>query len=64
MPGLDRTGPNGKGSRTGRGMGKCNSQSSSAANVPEQNTGRFSPGSGRGLRRGRGNGMNRGFGQQ
>jgi hypothetical protein len=29
MPGLDRTGPEGKGSRTGRGVGKCkpNSQS-------------------------------------
>jgi len=24
MPGLDRTGPEGKGSRTGRGLGKCN----------------------------------------
>lgn len=24
MPGLDRTGPEGKGSQTGRGLGKCN----------------------------------------
>ncbi|MBN1596808.1 MAG: DUF5320 domain-containing protein [Bacteroidales bacterium] len=24
MPGFDRTGPEGKGSRTGRGLGKCN----------------------------------------
>ena len=27
MPGLDRTGPEGGGSRTGRGMGKCNPDS-------------------------------------
>ncbi|MBN2598210.1 DUF5320 domain-containing protein [Labilibaculum sp.] len=25
MPGLDRSGPEGKGARTGRGMGRCNS---------------------------------------
>ena len=25
MPRLDRTGPKGKGSRSGRGLGKCNS---------------------------------------
>ena len=25
MPGFDRTGPRGEGSKTGRGLGKCNS---------------------------------------
>ena len=29
MPGLDRTGPEGTGSRTGRGLGKCNPESQS-----------------------------------
>jgi hypothetical protein len=29
MPGLDKTGPLGKGSRTGKGMGNCVTQSSS-----------------------------------
>jgi len=24
MPGLDKTGPEGQGSKTGRGLGKCN----------------------------------------
>ena len=27
MPGLDRTGPEGRGSSTGRGLGKCNPDS-------------------------------------
>ena len=29
MPGLDRTGPEGRGSRTGRGFGNCNPDSQS-----------------------------------
>ena len=28
MPRLDRTGPEGKGSKTGRGMGRCNPDNS------------------------------------
>ena len=27
MPGLDRTGPEGKGAKTGRGFGRCNPRS-------------------------------------
>lgn len=52
MPNLDRTGPEGKGSKTGRGMGKCRRDSNSEG---PQNSGM-----GRGLGRGRGHG--RGFG--
>ena len=44
MPGLDRTGPEGQGSRTGRRLGKCNS-----GNQPE--TSNFPGKRGRGLRR-------------
>lgn len=57
MPNMDGTGPQGKGPRTGRGMGKC---------PPNQNetqtpVGRGQGGLGRGL--GRGPGMGRGFGR-
>ncbi len=30
MPGLDRTGPEGQGSQTGRGLGKCNPNNKNA----------------------------------
>jgi len=47
MPGLDRTGPQGQGSRTGRGLGRCNPNNEiSADGLPLQ----------RGLRRGQGRG--------
>jgi hypothetical protein len=36
MPGLDRTGPGGKGSRTGRQLGKCNPNMET---LPEPGTG-------------------------
>ena len=38
MPGLDRTGPESKGSRTGRGLGKCNpdSQVTGTDTAPEE----------------------------
>lgn len=49
MPGFDRTGPEGKGSMTGRGMGPCN------PNAPK--------GFGRGRGRGLGRGIGRGFGR-
>jgi hypothetical protein len=63
MPGLDRTGPEGKGSRTGRQMGKCANKDSSDPD-PETPLGR-EPGSGlgRGLGRGMGRGMGRGAGR-
>ncbi|MBN2421927.1 DUF5320 domain-containing protein [Candidatus Woesearchaeota archaeon] len=48
MPQGDRTGPNGQGSMTGRGMGYCN--------------GYNSPGFTRGMPMGRGFGYSRGFG--
>ena len=53
MPGFDRTGPEGKGPRTGRGMGQCNPKTPKG-----QNTGRgfgrgfFGRGAGRGFGRG------------
>jgi hypothetical protein len=36
MPGLDKTGPEGKGSRTGRGLGICGDQSSDSTKLQEQ----------------------------
>lgn len=63
MPGLNRTGPEGEGSRTGRGMGKCNPDSKS--NGPDttsedvQNERGFRRGSGRGRGQGQGQGRNR-----
>jgi len=57
MPGLDRTGPEGRGSRTGRGLGKCNpdSQSNGTDNtsndVPDERG--FRGGFGRGRAQGR-----------
>ena len=49
MPGYDRTGPEGQGSRTGRQMGKCgNSENSASGHEPQ---------TGRGLGRGMGRGV-------
>lgn len=58
MPGLDRTGPEGKGSRTGRGLGKCkpNNKNSEEQNDLED----FPRGRGLGLGRKRGRGFGRG----
>jgi hypothetical protein len=55
MPGLDRTGPEGKGSRTGRAMGKCNPKKEDSSAQEEQNL------QGRGMGRGLGKGPGRGF---
>lgn len=38
MPGLDRRGPEGKGARTGRGMGRCNSKIDSENEVQGETT--------------------------
>ncbi len=58
MPQLDRTGPESKGAKTGRGMGRCNPDHSiqiKSSTDSNQGTGR------RGL--GRGKGLGRGFGR-
>ncbi len=66
MPGRDGTGPTGKGSRTGRGMGNCTSTGSnptplSSANRPyEQRLSLWDSTFGRLFGRGRGNRGNRG----
>jgi uncharacterized protein DUF5320 len=51
MPGFDRTGPAGEGSRTGRQMGKCSNG--------ENNVGGQEPFNGRGQGRGMGRGVGR-----
>lgn len=56
MPGFDRTGPEGKGSQTGRGMGKCNPENNSSEGI------QFGRGLGRGFGRNSGGGQGRGRG--
>ena len=60
MPGFDGTGPMGQGSRTGRGMGNCNTVNDTVNNnnVQRPRGGAFRCGRGRGL----GRGLGRGFG--
>lgn len=63
MPGRDRTGPEGRGSLTGRGLGGCADGDRLGGQGYGQGYGRgFGPGRGRGFGRGRGGG--RGFGFQ
>ncbi|MBA7552564.1 hypothetical protein ES705_45132 [subsurface metagenome] len=60
MPGFDRTGPEGKGSRTGRAMGKCKPTNQNAnTDVSEES---FPGGRGRGTGRGIGRGFGKGRG--
>jgi len=54
MPGGDATGPQGQGSQTGRGLGKCNPSSETKENFLG-----FGRGMGRGGGRGRGIGLGR-----
>ncbi len=55
MPGLDRSGPEGQGSRTGRQMGKCtNNENSTSGQEPQ-----MGQGLGRGMGRGAGRAANR-----
>ena len=66
MPGGDRTGPTGAGSRTGRGMGACAGFSSPGYMNPAPGQGRVTrpgQGMGRGFGRGRG-GFGKGFGMR
>ena len=66
MPRFDRTGPEGKGSQTGRGLGKCNPKSKETdQQVPGEDPQRpatlnrgYGRGLGRGQRRGRGRDSN------
>jgi len=57
MPRGNRTGPQGQGPKTGRGLGKCNPK----GGTPEQ--GQDGRGSGRRSGQGRGQGIARGSGQ-
>lgn len=54
MPNKDGTGPEGKGSKTGRGMGRCGGRNSADTN---QSAGQ--PGAGRGMGMGMGQGRGR-----
>jgi hypothetical protein len=63
MPGLDRTGPEGQGSRTGRQMGKCASKSEEATDQNMDMEDVRGRGPGRGFGRGLGKGRGRGFGR-
>ena len=55
MPGFDRTGPEGQGSRTGRQLGKCSKPEDQADGKESQ--------TGQGLRRGMGRGAGRAAGR-
>lgn len=55
MPGFDRTGPEGQGSRTGRQMGKCSNKDDNGSGQEPQ--------IGRGLGRGMGRGVGRAAGR-
>lgn len=58
MPGLDKTGPNGQGTGTGRRMGPCFSQNSQGNGRPGCGMGRRAMGNGRGAGRGMRSGQN------
>jgi hypothetical protein len=65
MPGFDRTGPNGEGPRTGRGLGRCNPKKDES---DEKNREDMNPqdewyGRGMGWRHGRGGFRGRGPGR-
>jgi hypothetical protein len=60
MPNQDRTGPEGQGSRTGRGLGKCNPDNEDSNQSKGKGLGR---GQGRGFGRRQGKGSGRGLGR-
>ena len=68
MPGLDRTGPEGKGSQTGRKMGKCNPSKSDSNDPLDQETlserSRFGRGRNQSGEQGRGFGKGDGKGRR
>ena len=65
MPGFNRKGPEGQGSRTGRELGKCNPNNQKANEQPDESENyqgmgrRFGQGMGSGSGRGTGKGMAR-----
>lgn len=66
MPGEDRTGPMGKGPRTGRGLGRCGTpdkEQKDTEGTPENQENEGGWGRGRGEGQGRGRGRGRGFGR-
>lgn len=64
MPGLDRTGPEGQGPRSGRGLGKCNPNKEEANESSNEEKFRAGKGYGRGrFRGGGGRGLGRGSGR-
>lgn len=69
MPGLDKTGPEGQGSATGRGLGRCKKQQPAGNDVSENtprrrlNSDETGQGQGRGAGRGRRRGLGRGLGR-
>lgn len=63
MPNQDRTGPEGQGSRTGRGLGKCNPNNKDL-NEGASEEQRQGKGHGQGRGRGQGKGLGRGQGRK
>ncbi|RLD99650.1 MAG: hypothetical protein DRJ13_09690 [Bacteroidetes bacterium] len=71
MPGFDRTGPEGQGSRTGRQMGKCsNNENSTSGNDYQMGQGlgrgmgrEVGKAASRAAKRGTGRGLGRGLGR-
>lgn len=63
MPGEDRKGPLGEGPRTGRGLGRCNSNDSNDSEGSKKVDPGAAPGQTRGLGRGMGRGLGRGQGR-
>lgn len=60
MPGLDRTGPQGQGSRTGRGLGKCNPSTRTNNDSLQANDVSEESGTRRNYRMGKGAGLGKG----
>jgi hypothetical protein len=63
MPREDRTGPQGQGPKTGRGMGKCGSKGGAPTSPGQGGMGSGGRGQGRGAGKGAGRGTDRGTGR-
>ncbi|MEA3429973.1 MAG: DUF5320 domain-containing protein [Nanoarchaeota archaeon] len=63
MPNGDKTGPQGEGPKTGRGLGLCSGSNEPGWKSTEPKLGRNQNSSGRGQGRGFGRGQGRGFGR-
>ena len=66
MPRFNGTGPEGKGSQTGRGLGKCNPKTNESTQSTKENTESFELGrrNGRGMGNGRAIGNGRAMGNK